>query len=271
MVTSSARPRSLGTLVATVVLTAMASGWGCGQEMSSGMQPIDQDTIPMMPRPVAGTATIAGQVTDANGAGVAGATLTVAETDATVVTAADGRFELAVPSDSTLTLIAAAAGYAKTYRESVVVASQTRIDGFDFLMLSPDQLTSFNTLNGAKMSTGGLMAIRLHSMNGGCATDGARLEVWPPRGGQVAYSRPSATGGVDEPDPTLEGVQLGARIDAWITGAISPGNQLTVTVRQDGCRQMGQSPSLGGMVFPGLRHAAAGALTQADLFLDLPQ
>src|SRR6185436_20891400 len=102
-------------------------------------------------------------------------------------------------------------------------------------------------------ATRGLMAVGLHSMAPGCMTVGAHVDVWPPNAGKVVYARPSTTGGLDEPDPTLTAVQAGGQIDFWLAGAISPGAMLTINFEQTGCAVMTQAPSLGGMTFTGQR------------------
>jgi hypothetical protein len=194
----------------------------------------------------------------------------IAETDGAVMTNVGGAYQLSVPSDSTVTLVTSATGFATTYRESVILASQSAGAGFDVTLLPPDQITALNGLavTPDRAATLGLMAVRLHSLNSNCATVGARLTVWPPLAATVMYSRPSTSGGLDQPDPTLDGVQAGGHVDAWLLGVMVPGNQLTITLDQPGCRLLDSSPSLNGLVYPGLRRSDAQALTLIDLFLD---
>jgi hypothetical protein len=235
---------------------------------AAGNPPVE---VPMTPPPdMAGHALLTGGVTDANGGVVAGATIVVAETDGAAMTDVGGAYQLSVPSDSTVTLVTSATGFATTYRESVILAQESAAAGFDVLLLPPDQITALNSLavTPDRAPTLGLMAVRLHSLNSNCATVGAHLTVWPPLAATVMYSRPSTSGSLDEPDPTVDGVQAGGHVDAWLVGVMVPGNQLTISLDQPHCQLLGSSPSLNGLVYPGLRRSDAQALTLIDLFLD---
>jgi hypothetical protein len=80
------------------------------------------------------------------------------------------------------------------------------------------------------------------------------------------YSRPNPDGGVEEPDPSMVGVQAGTGIGVWLVGVFPPGNMLEINVNQSGCQQLAVSPSMGGVVFSGLRRVDVQALTEADVF-----
>lgn len=225
--------------------------------------------VPTTPVLVVGEALVSGRVVGADGMGVPGATVLVAETDAKVTADDGGAYRIQVPSDSTVTLMASATGLAPTFRESVTVASQAMIDGFDFRLLPLDRITAANALGSpGQESTRGLMAVRLHALDAACVLAGARLSVWPPQTAKVVYSRPTATAGaMDTPDPVVDGVQPETTISAWLTAVVPPGNGITIGVEQPGCKVMTPSPSLGGLLFPGLRHVAVQSLTEVDLFL----
>lgn len=252
--------KSTIALVMASVLTA------CG-ESAPPPSPSDDPLPPAMPKADPLQAMLSGHVRDAHGQGIAGARVSIAETDASATTDAAGAYLLDVPADSTVTVLAAAAGFARTYRESVMVAAGVAVPDFDVMLLSPDALTSMNALGGGAAATSlGVMALRLHSLSADCVTAGARVAVWPPKAATVVYSRRGADG-VDQPDPAADSVQDGVAIHAWLAGAVPPGNMLQLTVEQPGCQVMPQSPSIGGLIFPGLRRAEAQALTEADLFL----
>ena len=222
-----------------------------------------------MPMPVVGEALLSGHVGSSDGTPVAGATILVAETDKKATADDTGAYQIMVPADSTVTLMASAAGWAATFRESVMLASQATISNFDFMMLTPEKVTTIGALGApGKESTRGLIAIRLHSLAPGCVTAGAQITVWPPLAATVVYSRPASTsGGMDEPDMAMTGVQAGTTIQAWLAGTMPPGSGLVIDVSQVGCQRMQPSPSLQGMVFSGQRRVAIQALTEADLFL----
>lgn len=198
-----------------------------------------------------------------------GVTVKVAETDRVATTDADGAYQMMVPSDSTLTIVALAMGFATSYRESIVLADQSTITGFDLFLVPGDEVTRMTALGGAASTTPtGLMAVRLHSLSASCQLVGAKVSVWPPKSATVMYSKPSPSGGLDEPDVSMPSVQDGVRVDAWLTSGLPPGNMLQLTVEQAGCTLLSPSPSMGGIQYPGLRRIDAQAVTLADLFLN---
>ena len=263
---AGARLRFRNPAIAVGALFIVAGA--CGSEQ--GPSTLPAELPPTMPDPMPGQASLGGVVRDANGQGVAGAVIKVAETDQTATADSSGAYQLTVPSDSTLTLKATATGMAPTFRESVSVAAGATVGDFDLLLLSSDQVTAIDTLGapGQEMSRGA-MAVKLHSLDATCVTAGALVSIFPPNAGTVVYSSPAATtGGVDMPDPTIAAVQAGTSISFWLAGALPPGNMnlLQMSVQQNGC-QLVSSPTSGSVTYPGLRQVAAGALTQADLFL----
>jgi len=256
--------RTTTTTIGTALAFLMAAG--CGQ--GKGGTPTGAGTVPEMPKIIVGSATVSGIVHDGAGSPVAGATLKVAETDAATTTDPAGAYTLTVPSDSTITLATSATGFATSYRESAIFAADAKVTGLDVMLLTPTDVMRFTALGfPAETATRGLMAVRLHSMDAGCTTAGAHVDVWPPNACKVFYAQPSATGGLDEPDMTLTAVQAGGHVDLWLAGAISPGAMLTIDFAQTGCTVMTQPPSLGGMTFTGQRRVDAQALTEAELFL----
>jgi hypothetical protein len=240
----------------------------CGQAKSLAELPAEKPAVvPSTPMPLTGQARVAGVVRD-GGHGVAGATVKIAETDATATTDATGAYAMVVPSDSTLTFFTTAKDYAPSFRESIVLADRAMVTGFDLSVLSTADVTRINTLAAPTVAaTRGLMAVRLHSLSPTCATAGAKVTVWPPLAATVIYNRPSEMGGLDEPDPTLVDVQAGAHVDAWLAGAIPPGNLLRISIDQPGCALMDAAPSVDGLQLTGLLHVDAQSSTEADFFL----
>jgi hypothetical protein len=238
---------------------------GCDHDAPLAVIPVETAVVPTTPVPLTGRAELAGVVRDGAGSGVSGATIRVAETDATATADATGAWAMTVPSDSTLTLVTSADGYATTFRESIVVAEGAAVTGFDVTLLPAGDVARLDALAPGDPTTRGLMALRLHSLSATCATAGAKVSVWPPLAATVVYARPGA-GGVDEPDPTLVSVQDGTRVDVWLAGAIPPGNLYQITIEQPGCAPA-DAPSMGGVALTGLRHVDAQAYAEADLFL----
>jgi hypothetical protein len=231
------------------------------------------EPIPPSPAAHTGRALIAGQVTDAAGAPVAGATIRVAETDALAMSGPDGAYQIEVPSDSSVTLAVAAPGMAGTFTESVVVAAGAKVLGFDLDVLPSERINAMNGLTApGHEGARGLMAVRLHSLAPACTLSGATVSVWPAKAGTVLYAAAGAPGTMIEPDPSLSSVQQGAedgaQVALWLTGTQPPANDLRFTVQQAGCRLAAASPSLDGLTYSGQRHVAPGALTMAHLFLE---
>src|SRR5262245_43583430 len=126
-------------------LTVLAAT-GCGQGKNNSIDPIRKGTVPQMPKPIVGAATISGTVRDAAGGTVAGATVRVAETDATVTTNAAGAYTLTIPSDSTITLATSAPGFATSYRESIMLAHTAAATGLDVMLVPVADVNRFTAL-----------------------------------------------------------------------------------------------------------------------------
>jgi hypothetical protein len=243
----------------------MVAPLSCGNDRALTGAP--DGGVPTMPMPMPGQAMLAGVVRDATGAAVAGATLRIAETDATATSDATGAYSITVPSDSTVTVVASATGFAKTYEESVTLTDGTAATGFDVRLLAPADVTAKSALAGvATPDKLGVWAVRLSSSGTGCSVAGATLAIWPPDAGTIVYSQPGTGGALDQPDSTLQAVQAGTDVAAWLVAVVPPGNMLSLTVTQSGC-QLATAPSAGGMLFTGGLRADAGALTEARLFL----
>ncbi len=256
-------------LVATFL--TVAGIVGCGVSKRISVQNVDSSSLPSMPTPTPGHASLSGVVVDADGNPIVGANVKVAETDAIVSTDDSGTYQMMVPSDSTLTLVASATGFGNTYHDAIVLASEAEITQLDLLMLPTSKIAGMNALGGTgatAAATLGVVAVRIHSLGAECSTAGAHLSVSPSKAATLFYSRPSTTGGLDEPDATMSSVQVDAGVAAWLVGVLPPGNMLQFTVDQPGCQLLAQSPSMNGLQYVGLRRVDAQALTVAGLFLN---
>jgi hypothetical protein len=261
------------TAGAAMLACALALGACQSGTAVPNMQAGDGGFVPVMPMPMPGQATLAGHVTDSAGNPIVGATVVIAETDGNAVTDAGGAYSMTVPSDSTLTVKATATNFAPAYRGSIMLAAQTALDTFDVTMLTPTEVAADNALitSVTTPATRGLVALRLHSVNAACSLAGAHLAVSPPDAATVVYAQPSTTGGMDQPDLTVDGVQDGASIGVWLVDAFPPASWVTISISQPGCALMASSPSMNGMMFTGAWRADAAAFTEADLFFDMAQ
>ena len=103
-------PGTAAVAMAFALGAALASA-GCGSERP--IIAVEDGSIPSMPTPMPGKAMLTGVVRDGTGTAVVGATLRIAETDATATSDATGAYALDIPADSTVTLVASADGFAK--------------------------------------------------------------------------------------------------------------------------------------------------------------
>ena len=262
----SPRLRSSVVRVMVAVACAVLASSGCGGAKTPSSHALDVPTTPIV---MTGHAQVSGLVRDGSGNAVSGATIAIAETDGSTTSDPTGAYTLMVPSDSTLTLVTSATGFATTFHESIILAEGVTATGFDVMLLPTADVARLNALGPAgQAATTGLVAVRLHSMNPACTTAGAHVSIWPPLAAAVLYARPSTTGGLDEPDPALSGVEAGAHVDAWLAAAVPPGNLFQVRVDQPGCALAAQAPSQGGVLLTGQRRVDVQALTEFDLFLE---
>jgi hypothetical protein len=263
----SSRLRSSLVRLTIAVGVGVVAAAGCGGQKVAG-SPSGAGEVPKTPAVMAGQAQVSGLVRDGDGNAVVGATVRVAESESAATSDATGAYQLSVPADSTLTLVTTAAGFATTYRESIMLAEGVMASGFDVMLLPVAEVTRVNGMvPNVPADMRGLVAVRLHSLKATCVTAGARVSVWPPLAATVVYGRPSDTGGLDEVDTALSGVEAGARVDAWLAGAVPPGNMFEVRVDRPGCGAA-QAPSQGGLLLTGQRRVDAQALTQIELFLE---
>lgn len=260
---------SLIRVAVGVALGCVVAATGCGDGKPIENTPAGGGDVPTTPMPMAGQARLSGVVRDGNGQSVAGATIKIAETDGAATSDAAGAYTMMVPADWTLTLVTTAPGFATSFRESILLADRAMADGFDIMMLPAAEVARMDAFGpAADVTTRGLVAVRLHGLDAACAAAGARLSVWPPLAAKVVYGRPAEGGGADEIDPALTAVEAGARVDAWLAGALPPGNMFEVRVEQAGCAVTAQPPSVGGLLHTGQRRVDAAALTEIDLYLE---
>src|SRR5262249_25769540 len=160
-------------------------------------------------------------------------------------------------------LVTTAMGFATTFRESMILAEGVKASGFDVTLLPTTDVARLNALAPAgQAAPTGLGAVRLHSPSATCMPARPPVSVRPALAAKVVYGQPGTTGGLDEPDPALSGVVAGAHVDAWLAGAVPPGNWFQVRVDQTGCMAAAQAPSQAGVQLTGQRRVDAQALTQ---------
>ena len=223
----------------------------------------DELTISEPPEtPIVGTerAIVTGRVVEADGAALAGATVTVRATGERATTDITGAFVLDVPANTTLTLAATAAGMAPTLLPQ--------------FMLDPDHSADFTIpmLTGARLANlvamgpnpkGGVVAITVKSLTGAFQPEGrTTIEITPSNFGKVMYA-PECTG-LPDPDPALTAMGPGDNCLAWGLG-VQP-HASTMAIALHGASQLALPYAVDDIIWPGTFTVDAGALTLVTLF-----
>jgi hypothetical protein len=199
---------------------------------------------------------------DANGAPVAGATVTVRASGEHAMADSMGAFTLDVPANTTLTLSAVAPNMAPTLLQQFIVSPGTS-GMVEIPMVTSDH---FKTLAGmGTNSMGGVVAVALKSMSGSASLAGATVELTPNLG-RVMYA-PTGLGMAD-PDPSMAAVVPvvveGNESYAWALGV-----QPHVSIMQlalHGVAQIDPPYAIDDVIWPGTFTVDAGALTLVTLF-----
>ena len=252
-------------LAMSAVLAALAALTitGCGAEPAAPAS----SPPPAAPALAPGMAMIQGRVVEPAGQAVAGATVTLLEAPAggaqrTALADADGRWQLVIPADTSITLHATAAGFAPTRSANFLVAAGMASD-LDLLMLPREQLERLNLDAGGRAADDGLAAIEVVSL-GSCVVAGGRVTLDPERAGQVVYG----AGNSVAPDQGASTVQAGARPAAWLLGVRPPGVYYRIRFEKPGCSQKLGPIEHRGRIHQGGLSFAPGTLTQSLLFAE---
>jgi hypothetical protein len=248
--------------VLSVVVVAM-----CGCDGGDGVAPAGSPP-PAGPASAPGRAVVQGRVLGADGQPVAGAT--VAVLDAPVGAAAgasagaDGRWQLSVPADTSITLRATAEGLAPTLFGAFLVPDGRVTEDLDLLLLTRQTVDQMNAAAGGADGTAlGVAALDIVA-RGGCDAAGGQVSLDPARAGQVAYGAGAAVA----PDGAATAVQAGARPAVWLLGVRPPGVYYHIRFDKPGCRQSAGPVEWGGRIHQGGPPFAAGSLSQGLLFVE---
>jgi hypothetical protein len=219
----------------------------------------DELTISEPPEtPIVGTdrATVTGRVVDADGAALAGATVTLRLTGERATTDSDGAFVLDVPAHTTLTVAATAPGMAPTLLPQFMLDPEHSA-AFTVPMVTSARLASLAALG--PNPDGGVVAMTVKSLSGVRQTDLITIEIAPSSFGKVLYAPESS--GLSDPDPGL--TAMGSSL-AWGVG-VQP-HVSTMTIALQGASQLALPYAVDDITWPGTFTVDAGALTLVTLF-----
>lgn len=214
--------------------------------------------LPETPTTANDRATVTGNVVDADGAALAGATVTVRATGEHATVDGNGAFIIDVPANTTLTLAVTAPNMATTLVPQFMV-SPDHSAAFTIPLITSARLASLGALG--PNPTGGVAAITVKSVSGASGAAGATVELTPNNLGKVLYA--PETAGLPDPDPSLTAMGSGSDCVAWALGVQPHVSVMTLTLR--GASQIEPPYSLDDVTFPGTFTVEAGALTLVTL------
>ena len=226
------------------------------------------DPLPPIPKAELSFATITGRVFDGNNLPVEGVVVTVAETDATYTTQADGQYVLQVPAQSTFTVRTWKYLYAVTTLTPLTIEPNSVVTGLDILVIPSSSLGAYNAQAGSDEERG-VLAIQVISMSGRCDAANATVAVLNPETNKVM---PGALAmyvktGTSQPDRAVPAMQNGSKPNAWLVG-VPEGQNFPVRFDKAGCNALPFPVVYQKATYqPGLRIAARG-LTQVPVFVE---
>ena len=226
------------------------------------------DPLPAIPKPELSYATISGRVFDGNNLPVEGVVVTVAETDATYTTQADGQYVLQVPAQSTFTVRTWKYLYAGTTLTPLVLEPDRVLTGLDILVIPSSSLGAYNAQAGSDEERG-VLAIQVISLSGRCDAANATVSVLNPETSQVMPGALAlyVKSGTSQPDRAVTAMQNGAKPNAWLVG-VPEGQNFPIKFEKAGCNALSFPVVYQKATYqPGLRIAARG-LTQVPVFVE---
>jgi hypothetical protein len=222
-----------------------------------------------MPALAPGMASLAGQVVGPDGQPIAGATVTVTDSAfgaqmASVTSGADGRWQLAVLANTTITLRADAMGYGRGLINSFSLVAGASSADLDMRLLPVATIDQLNAMGGTRVAEYGAIALRVQSLGGVCDPTGGTVSIDPAPLGRVFYAKADAP----MPDQALTTVQSGAQPAAWILGVLPPGTYYTFKFAKPGCVQKTGAVEWAGRSYDDHLPVEAKALSYGILFVD---
>lgn len=215
--------------------------------------------LPETPTPANERATVTGNVVDADGVAMPGATVTVRATGEHATVDSTGTFVIDVPANTTLTLAATAPDMATTLVPQFMVLPDHSA-AFTIPMITGARLASLGALGPNPL--GGAVAITVKSVSGASGAGGTTVELTPSNLGKVLYAPESA--GLPDPDPSLTAMGAGNDCIAWALGVQPHVSVMTLTLR--GASQVEPPHAIEGVTYPGTFTIETGALTLVTLF-----
>lgn len=224
---------------------------------------------PQTPVVTVGKATISGRVLDLSNLPVRDMRVTCAESDATMVTSADGRYSLTVPADTAITLRAVPVdplNVSNVFKDvtfgPLQLSNRAALEGIDLLSVPGSTIGGLNAIAGAD-ELRGVLAVKIISLNGRCTPEGGTVEMAQTTTARAVYNLPNSS----QPDRNLTSIQPNTNPQAWLTG-VAPGTWTTVTFNKPGCRQLPYPVAYQRASWLGGFRLQTKALTQLTVFTE---
>ena len=221
---------------------------------------------PLSPVIVVGKATLSGRVVDLSNIPVPQMRVTCSESDASVVTGADGTWALEVPADTTLTLRAVPVDPLNVYKDvtfgPLQLSNRANLEGIELLSVPGSTIGGLNAIAGAD-EVRGVLAVKVISLNGKCTSDDGIIELEQTTTARAVYNLANTS----QPDRNLLRMQPNTHPQAWLSG-IAPGTYHAVKFTKPGCRQLPYPVAHQKVSWLGGFRITTKALTQITVFID---
>jgi hypothetical protein len=229
---------------------------GCGPRPSE---------VPVIPHITVGTATLSGRVVDLSNIPIAGMRVSCAESDAAMVTGADGLWTLDVPADSAITVRSVAVDPLSVYKDTTFgplqLSSHISLENIDLLSVPGSTLGGLNGIASGDENRG-VIAVKVISITGKCTADEGTVEIVQASTARAVYNLP----GTSQPDRNLSQMQPNTRPQAWLAG-IAPGAYYSVKFTKPGCPQLGYPVAYQKVSWIDGFRVQAKALSQFTVFI----
>ena len=192
--------------------------------------------VPVIPHVDVGTATLSGRLTDLSNIPVPAMTVSCAESDAKFVTGDDGKWQLTVPADTSITLRVVAVDPLNVYKDTnfgpMQLSNRAVIENLDLLSVPGSTIGGLNGIASGDENRG-VIALQVVSITGKCSPDDGTIEVEQTATARAVYNLP----GTSQPDRNLQKMQPNTRPQAWLAG-VAPGSYYSLKFQKAGCNQL---------------------------------
>lgn len=221
---------------------------------------------PVTPVVTVGKATLSGRVVDLSNLPVPDMRVSCPESDAAVVTGADGRWTLEVPADTSITVRAVPVDPLNVFKDvtfgPLQVSNKANVEDLRLLSVPGSTIGGLNAIAGAD-EIRGVLALTVVSLSGKCTPEDGVFTLPQTKTARAVYNLPNSS----QPDRNLTKVQPNTYPHAWLSG-IAPGTYTGVTFTKPGCTQLPYPVAHQRVSWLGGFRLATKALTQVTVFVE---